>query len=81
MQCPVTDYAADMTSPVRRTTQHTIGVDDELWSDCQAIARVRRQRMSEIARAAYVAYREENRALLDEIKRSETFNGIKRNTD
>lgn len=51
-----------------RTTQHTIGVDDELWNDCMAIAKVRRETLSAVARAAYVDYRLRNRALLDEIK-------------
>lgn len=69
MHCPVTDYAPGMP-PVRRTTQHTVGVDDELWADCMAIAKVRRQRISEVLRAALVAYREQNRALLTEIKAS-----------
>lgn len=68
MRCPVTDYALGMPPKVNRTTQHTVGVDDELWADCMAIGKVRRQRMSEVIRAGLVAYREENRALLDEIK-------------
>jgi len=53
--------------PVRRTTQHTVGVDDELWADCMAIAKVRRQRLSEVIRGALVAYREQNRDLLAQI--------------
>lgn len=52
----------------RKTPQRTVGVDDELWADCHAIARARRQRVSDVLRAALVAYRDENRALLTEIK-------------
>ncbi len=67
MQCPVTDYAAGVAT-TRKTPQRTVGVDDELWADCHAIARARRQRVSDVLRAALVAYRDENRRLLDEIK-------------
>lgn len=52
----------------QRTTQHTIGVDDELWSDCMAIAGARRERVSQVIRRKLVDYRDEHRALLDEIK-------------
>lgn len=52
----------------RKTPQRTVGVDDELWADCHAIARARRQRVSDVLRAALVAYRDNNRDLLDEIK-------------
>jgi hypothetical protein len=48
--------------PTRRTTQRTVGVDDELWEDCMAIARQRRQRLSEVIRAALVEYRAEHTA-------------------
>ncbi|MGH3599442.1 MAG: hypothetical protein ACRDQH_04050 [Pseudonocardiaceae bacterium] len=54
----------------RKTPQRTVGVDDELWADCHAIARVKRQRVSDILRSALVSYREENAAVLDEIKRA-----------
>ncbi|MDN5931331.1 MAG: hypothetical protein L0I24_09760 [Pseudonocardia sp.] len=54
----------------RKTPQRTVGVDDELWADCHAIARARRQRVSDVLRAALVAYRDNNRDLLDEIKAS-----------
>lgn len=69
MQCPVTDYAAGVAT-TRKTPQRTVGVDDELWADCHAIARARRQRVSDVLRAALVAYRDNNRGLLDEIKAS-----------
>lgn len=55
---------------VDRTTQHTIGVDDELWGDCMAVAKVRRETMSAVVRASLVDYRARHRDLLDEIKRS-----------
>lgn len=67
MQCTVTDYAVAMT-PVRRTTQRTVAVDDELWQDCMAIAKVRRQRLSEVIRGALVEYRAQNLALLIELR-------------
>lgn len=67
MQCPVTDYAAGVAT-ARKTPQRTVGVDDELWADCHAIARARRQRVSDVLRSALVQYREDNAALLDEIK-------------
>lgn len=68
MQCPVTYPAGVATT--RKTPQRTVGVDDELWADVHAIARARRQRVSDVLRAALVAYRDQNRALLDEIKAS-----------
>lgn len=68
MQCPVT-YAAGVAT-ARKTPQRTVGVDDELWADVHAIARARRQRVSDVLRAALVAYRDENRDLLNEIKSS-----------
>lgn len=43
-----------------------------MWADCMAIAKARRQRLSEVVRAALVAYRQDNRALLDEIRAAET---------
>jgi hypothetical protein len=55
---------------VRKTPQRTVAVDDELWDDCLAIAKVRRQKLSDVLRSALVTYRLENQALLDEIKRS-----------
>lgn len=58
-------YALPMPAPVRRTRQHTVGVDDELWSDCLAIAAERRERLSAVVRAALVDYRERHRAILD----------------
>lgn len=67
MQCTVTDYALGMP-PVRRTTQRTVAVDDELWRDCMAIAKVRRQKLSEVIRGALVEYRAQNLALLMELK-------------
>lgn len=69
MQCTVTDYAAGVAT-ARKTPQRTVGVDDELWADCHAIARVKRQRVSDVLRSALVAYRDDNRDVLDEIKRS-----------
>jgi len=51
---------------VRRTTQHTVGVDDELWSDCQSIAKARRETVSAVIRAALVDYRAANTHLLDD---------------
>jgi hypothetical protein len=53
---------------VQRTTQHTVGVDDELWADCMAIASARRERVSQVIRRKLVEYRDENAALLREIK-------------
>jgi len=70
MQRPVTSYAPGVAT-TRKTPQRTVGVDDELWADCHAIARVRRQRVSDVLRGALVAYREANAAVLDEVKRSE----------
>jgi hypothetical protein len=52
----------------KRTTQHTVGVDDELWGDCLLIAGARRETLSQVVRAGLVGYRAENRPLLDEIK-------------
>ena len=68
MQCPVTDYAADVPSYVRKTPQRTVAVDDELWNDCLAIAKARRQKLSDVLRSALVGYRDLNRALLNELK-------------
>lgn len=68
MHCPVT-YAGGVAT-TRKTPQRTVGVDDELWADCHAIARVKRIRVSDVLRAALVKLREDNRALLDEIKAS-----------
>lgn len=61
--CTVTDYGSGVPY-VRKTPQRTVGVDDELWRDCQLIAKARRQRVSDVIRAALVAYRDENRELL-----------------
>lgn len=69
MQCPVTDYAAGVAT-ARKTPQRTVGVDDELWSDCHAIAKVKRIRVSDVLRGALVQFREDNRDLLAEIKAS-----------
>lgn len=60
---------------VQRTTQHTVGVDDELWTDCMAIAGARRERVSQVIRRKLVEYREENRALLDEIRSTTDTDG------
>lgn len=68
MHCQVT-YAAGVATS-RKTPQRTVGVDNELWADCHAVARARRQRVSDILRAALVAYRDENQSLLDEINAS-----------
>lgn len=57
---PGIDYTVGM--PTRRTTQRTVGVDDELWDACMAIAKARRQRLSEVIRAALVQYRDEHTA-------------------
>jgi hypothetical protein len=57
--------------PVRRTTQHTVGVDDELWSDCLAIAKARRETLSQVIRTALVDYRATNAALLDQVTREQ----------
>lgn len=67
IQCPVTDYAARVAT-TRKTPQRTVGVDNELWRDCHAIAKVKRVRVSDVLRGALVEFREENRVLLDEIK-------------
>jgi len=67
MQCTVTDYPASVPK-VNRTTQHTVGVDDELWGDCLAIAKVRRETMSGVIRSELVNYRLRHQALLDELK-------------
>lgn len=69
MQCPVADYAAGVAT-TRKTPQRTVGVDDELWADCHAIARVRRIRVSDVLRAALVQLCDDNRELLAEIKAS-----------
>jgi len=53
---------------IRRTTQHTVGVDDELWDDCMAIAKARRETMSQVIRAALVDYRAANATLLRELR-------------
>lgn len=74
MQCPVSDYAAGMPK-VQRTTQHTVGVDDELWADCKAIAAIRRERVSQVIRRKLVEYRNEHRDLLDEVSRSVNADG------
>jgi hypothetical protein len=58
-----------MPAYVRKTPQHTVGVDDELWQDCKLIAKARRQKLSDVLRTALVDYRAENRDLLDELKR------------
>lgn len=70
IRCPVTDYAAEMP-PVRRTTQHTVGVDDELWDDCMDIAKARRETLSQVIRSALRTYREENARLLRELRTSD----------
>lgn len=67
MQCPVTDYASRVTT-VRKTPQRTVVVDDELWEDCKAIAAARRTRISDVIRARLLDYREENAALLAELR-------------
>ena len=53
---------------VRRTTQHTVGVDDELWQDCLLIARARRTKLSQVIRDLLVSYREAHAGLLAQIK-------------
>lgn len=67
MHCLGSDYARGMP-PVRRTAQRTVAVDDELWHDCMAIAKARRQKLSEVLRAALVDYRAANLGLLMQIK-------------
>lgn len=52
----------------RDVRQHTVAVDDQLWNDCVAIAAEKRETVSAVLRARLVAYRDENRALLDEIR-------------
>lgn len=53
---------------VQRTTQHTVGVDDDLWNDCLALAKVERTTLSQVIRNSLVTYRRERLALLAEIK-------------
>lgn len=48
----------------RKTPQHTVGVDDELWNEVMAIAKKRRERVSDLIRRSLVAYRDEHRELL-----------------
>jgi rhamnogalacturonyl hydrolase YesR len=52
----------------RRTTQHTVGVEDELWNDCLLIARARHTKLSQVVRDLLVDYREEHADLLDRLK-------------
>lgn len=61
-------YRADVPY-VRKTPQRTVGIDDELWADVQAIAKAKRERVSAVIRSALVRYRDDNRAVLEEIKR------------
>lgn len=62
-QCTVTRYRRDVPN-VRKTPQRTVGIDDELWQDCQEIAKARRERVTAVIRAALVKYRDENRHLI-----------------
>lgn len=49
----------------RKTPQRTVAIDDELWNDVMAIAKLRREKVSDVIRRALVDYRETHRALLD----------------
>lgn len=62
-QCPVS-YGAPVAT-TRKTPQRTVAIDDELWNDVMAIAKLRREKVSDVIRRALVDYRETHRALLD----------------
>jgi hypothetical protein len=53
-----------MPAKVKRTPQRTVSVDEELWSDCLWIARKLRVKLSDVLRAALVAFRDQHRDLL-----------------
>lgn len=45
----------------RKTPQHTVGVDNELWQAAMRIARKRRERVSDVLRRALVDYVERHK--------------------
>jgi hypothetical protein len=49
-----------MAAATRKTPQHTVGIDDELWQTVNRIARVRRERVAQVIRASLVRYAEEH---------------------
>ena len=51
--------------PVRRTPQHTVAIDDELWQAAKRIAAKRHERVSDILRRAVFEYVEQHKALDD----------------
>ncbi|MFC5992901.1 hypothetical protein ACFQE5_01600 [Pseudonocardia hispaniensis] len=50
----------------RRTPQHTVAVDDELWQTARRIAELRRERVSDVLRAALMRYVARHKHLLQE---------------
>lgn len=59
------NYRGHVPPTQRKTPQRTVGVDDELWADAHTIARVRREKVPAVVRAALVRYRRENLELLE----------------
>lgn len=64
-QCPGSGYGPGVATTKRLTKQRTVGVDDELWKDCLLIAEAKRQKLSDVMRAALVRYREDNLETLE----------------
>ncbi len=62
-QCLGSDYGDDMPPIVRKTPQRTVAIDDELWKAAQRIAAKRREKVSDVLRAALRDYVDQYRVL------------------
>lgn len=66
MHCPGSDYAAPMPPIVRKTPQHTVAIDDELWQTARSIAKVRRETLSEVLRQSLARYVQRHKHLVED---------------
>ncbi len=62
-QCLVNSYGPCVPTP-RKTPQHTVVVDDDLWQTARRIAELRREKISDVIRQALLRYVQRHKHLL-----------------
>jgi len=65
-QCIGIDYGPEVPPIKRKTPQHTIAADDDLWKDCLKIARKRHKTLTAELVDFLVRYRAKYKNLLDD---------------
>jgi hypothetical protein len=59
------DYRSRVATK-RKTPQHTVAIDDQLWKDCRTIANLRHKTLTDEIKDFLVRYRLRHKALLDD---------------